>query len=194
MQISPYGKHEFGNLKVSLLKKGNPIFEWNGRQYQITEIDPTGKHIKLKENLNAELVHSLNKEEKLPKFSYCIAKNNPEKRKIRDLKGKPLFLYFWNTNATGLEKDTLVLRKIYSEFGDKIHLLCLNYGDKPIQVRRFRLTNHINYPLGFSNAEINQLLFVNEFPRGFYTDENQRVVNTSISPEDLYKQLVAKYK
>ena len=192
LMLSPYGKNTFLNQTTEISKKKNTIFEWRNKQYQVIEIAEDGSYIKIKENVGATLLHALNVGEKLPKFKYCKAQNNPVKMKSKKLKKKPVFVFFWNNRYLSFERDTTFLRLLQEEFGDEIHILTLNYGNTPTQIRRIRLVNGIDWSIGFSTLEINEMFYIKEVPRGFYTDSKQRLVNTSLSPEELYNQLKKK--
>jgi len=189
LMLSPYGKNTFLNETIEITKKKNTIFEWRNKQYQITEIAEDGSYVKIKENVGVQLLYALNVGENLPKFKYCKAQNNPIKLKSKKLKKKPVFVFFWNNRYPSFEKDTAFLRLLQEEFGDRVHILALNYGNTPTQIRRIRILNGLEWTIGFSTLEINELFYIKEVPRGFCTDSKQRLVNTSISPEELYNQL-----
>jgi hypothetical protein len=189
LMLSSYGENTFFNETIEIPKNKNTIFEWRNKQYKIVEIAEDGSSIKIKENVGATLLYALNIGEKLPKFKYCKAQNKPIKLKSKKLKKKPIFIFFWNNRYERFEKDTSFLRLLQEEFGDRIHILALNYGNTPTQIRRIRLLNGLEWTIGFSTLAINELFYVKEVPRGFYTDSKQRLTNTSISPEQLYNQL-----
>jgi hypothetical protein len=189
IMIAPYGTDDYVIRVIEIPEKGLPKFEWNNKQYQITAIDKVGKFIEFKWNKGAKLEFSMNLGDKLPKFKYCTVQNKPEHVKSKVLKKKPLYLFFWNKNNPNFSSDTTALRILQREYGNKIHILCLNYGFTPKQIRRFRLRNRINWKMGYSTSEINKMLFVKEFPQSFYTDKKQVITRIGLSPSELLKLL-----
>lgn len=189
VMLSTYNENNFAYDPLQIDKKGKVIFEWKGRQYEIESIQENGSSIQVRENINPTLIYGLNEGEKLPKFKYCKAQNKPTKLKSKKLKKKPVYVFFWNNRTPNFEIDSTYLRLLQEEFGNKIHILAMNYGNRPTQIRKIRINNGIDWTIGFSTIEINKLFHVTDFPRGFFTDNKQKLVNTSISPKELYLQL-----
>lgn len=185
IMLAPYKSNKYSTDIIPITKGALPKFEWNNKQYQITKIDRIGGYIEFKWNENAKLEFSMNIGDKLPKFKYCTAEKKPKHVKSRALRKKPVYVYFWNKNNPNFDSDTSSLRKLQNKFGSQIHILCLNYGFTPKQMRRFRVRNKINWPMGYSNSEINELLFVKEYPQSFYTDKKRVITKIGISPLEL---------
>ncbi|MCB9251063.1 MAG: hypothetical protein H6605_01220 [Flavobacteriales bacterium] len=172
--------------------KSKAEFEWNEKKFYIEKIDPLGKWIEIREAGSHKKVKRLRKCRKTPKFSFMTEMN--EKHSIKDFKRKNVYLYFWNDDLASLEADTSYLRKIQKEFGNKIQVIGMNYGDEPKSMRFFQQYYRINWLIGMSNKEINTKYYVENLPKTYWLGKRRRLKERNISPKDLYLKLENKYK
>ncbi|MFY0643218.1 MAG: hypothetical protein JXR19_02000 [Bacteroidia bacterium] len=190
--IGAYGSRVEADKTVELSKKKSEnSFEWNGKKYVIEGISRNGKTIELSVVEGAELTQSLEMGKSTPDFEYFNIINH--EHKLSEFKKSRIFLYFWD-NSTLSPEDTTYLAKIHREFGDKIKVLSLNHGDEPKMVRMTFYYDKLSFPVGYSNASIAELYFLEDVPRGYYLDKKCVLVKDRISPKEMYDILLSEKK
>lgn len=187
--IGHYNQDELGTTIIEISPK-TTWFERSGKVWKILRIDPSGKFITFIHDETKQIKNALYLNKKIPKVKYLAAEKQKKEIKIRKHRGKPLYLYFWNTSVAGFEEDTLYLRKIQNEFGNQIKILALNYGDEIPFIRGMKNKYRWNWEVGFSSLEINKSYFVESFPSSYITNKRQRLKAAGVSPKELYTRLL----
>lgn len=184
----------FGDYKVPILpdnrisiinKKGKTYFERLGKKYVISEIDPLGNYISIYLDENAKIKNSLVVGKKIKKFKFENTDIDKKMVSIKKYKKKPTYIYVWRFNQVGFDKDTAILRTIVNQYGNKIDILTLNYGETPKELKTFKRKAKLNWTIGQSTMKINQKLFIEQYPTGILTKKKLRVQKISISPSEL---------
>jgi len=190
--IGKYGQEELGEIIFEQDKKSNG-FERNLKRYTISHIDPAGRYIAFYYDSTSELTRQLLYCKKIPKFKVFFPNAEVKSKKIRKYKKKPVFLVFWNLSNPTLKDDTAALSAIHREFGDKIHVIALNYGDSPGKVEGWVLRNKIPYTVGMASKDILDMYFVETIPATFFTNKKQRLCEINLTSQELLAQLRVKY-
>ena len=172
--------------------KNKTSFEWNEKRFYITAINPLGKWIEIKEAPNQKIYKKLKVRRKVPKISFVSEMNI--KYSLKQFKRKHIYLYFWNDDLASLAEDTIYLRKLTYEFGNKIQVIGLNYGDEPKSMRFFQQYYHIPWIIGMSNREINQKFYVENLPKGFWVGKHRRLKGRNYTPKMMYEKAVVRFK
>ncbi|MBC7426623.1 MAG: redoxin domain-containing protein [Bacteroidia bacterium] len=182
--IGNYGQEELGDANFQIDNK-NTFFEKNAMRFDVKEIDATGKSLTVELNTGAKLTRQLNTGKKIPKFKFSLIEDENKKIKIKKYKNKPTYIYFWNYEQTRFTEDTIALRSLQNEFGSKINILTLNYGETPKELLNFKQRASIPWAIGRSSKPINDLFYVETFPSGFFTKKRLKLTHANISPAEL---------
>lgn len=184
--IGRYKEEILPDIRTEIKKdlKGT-YFEHNGIRYNVKEINPLGNYILIEEELNTAPVSYLRIGKKIPKFKFKTIEHQPRNLSIKKFKRKPTYIYVWKTDQPNLKEDTATLRIIQSQFGHKINIITLNYGETPKQLMYFYGRGRINWLMGQSTAAINRTLGVDNYPMGILTRKRLRVKQLKISPKEL---------
>lgn len=166
-------------------KAGKTFFERNGKKYLITEINNIGNYVIIQEDENAKLSKTLFVGKKLKKFKYKTPDKEAKTISIRKFRKKPTYIYVWNFSQDAFSKDTTALRIIARDYGTKINLVTLNYGETPKEIRAFMIRNAINWSIGLSTQKINDQMFIEKYPFGVLTEKRLKIKQLKISPEEL---------
>lgn len=95
------------------------------------------------------------------------------------------YIYVWNFSQDSLSTDTTALRIIARDYGSKLQVLTLNYGETPKELRAFMIRNNINWTIGLSTQKINDQMFIEKYPFGLLTDKRLKIKQLKISPGEL---------
>lgn len=166
-------------------KASQNFFERNGKRFNILTIDHVGAFIVIQADENAKLTKMLITGKKLKKFKYYTTDVERKTLSIKKKRRKPTYIYVWRFDQQGFSEDTAILRIIARDYKNRINLLTLNYGETPNQLRNFVLNNNIEWEIGQSSKQINDLLYVEKFPHGVLTGKRLKIKNPRISPKEL---------
>lgn len=184
LYIGPYQS----NIAVDRLVDMTPtisknVFEWNGKKYRFKSIESTGAYVEIVEDKNAKLSSKLEVGEKVPNFEYFNILS--KKHSLKEYKKQEVYLFFWDKDNLSSE-DTMYLNKLHQEFNERIKLITLNHGDPPKQVRIMYYYDRIAWPVGYSNMEIADKLFLEDVSRGYYIGKRRKLKSDHISPKEMY--------
>ncbi len=171
-------------LKVSKNAK-NMYFERNGKHFDVSEIHPLGKSLKITLDLNAKIKNSLKIGKKIKKFKFKKVDEKDKLISIKKFKKKPTYIYVWNTTSPSFNTDSVILNQIQKEYGDKINIVSLNYGETPKSLLKMKRKGQIKWTVGLSTYKINNKLFIADYPTGILTRKKLKVKQVGISPSEL---------
>ncbi len=190
--IGPYKQAIISEDLIEYNKgKSKTTFEWNEKKFVIVDIDPLGKWIDLQEAVNSKTYKKLKINRKVPKISF--ANEMSVMYSLKQFRRKHIYLYFFNDDLSCLAEDTMYLRKIQNEFGNKIQVIGMNYGDEPRSMRFFQQYYNINWIIGMSNREINKKFYVENLPKGFWIGKHRRLKGRNYTPKMMYEKAVVKF-
>lgn len=177
----------FGETFVSeqarMIESGDDMeIEWELRRYQVSNIASNGKSIQLEQLPNSAYEQSLKPGKKMPRFRYLSPGAKQRKQSVRALKGKPLYVFIWNSNKAQFTQDSAALNQLIREYENDIRVLCLNYGDSPKWIAKFNQYYNTKWLMGFSSSDINDKLKIQYIPWGIFVDRKQRVVLPLVHP------------
>jgi hypothetical protein len=186
--IGEYKQEELSEIVFEADKEGF-YFEWNFKKYRITKIDPAGSYLEFYYDSISTPDRKLKIGKKLPKIK--VVNVNPEisPKKLRKYKGKPLFIYFFNLNSENFKEDVLYLSKIHEEFGDRIKVLAINYGDPPRKVFGWVNINKIPFETAVASQKILKKYHVYQLPTTLLTNKKLRLCQININSQEFYKHL-----
>ncbi len=170
--------------------KNKTSFEWNEKKFYITAVDPLGKWIDIQEAANKKTYKKLKICRKVPKISFVNEMS--VKYSLKQFRRKHIYLYFFNDDLSCLEEDTFYLRKLHNEFGNKIQVIGMNYGDEPRSMRFFQQYYNIPWIIGMSNREINKKFYVENLPKGFWIGKHRRLKERNYTPKMMYESAIGK--
>ncbi len=182
--ISGYKSNQLNEISIPYSKK-NAFFEKNGKHYDIESVDEIGKYIIIKNNAKVKIKNALVIGKKIKKFKFATSDTFKKKISIKKFKKKPTYLYVWRLDENNFMADTLSLRIIKNKYSDIINIVTLNYGEKPIIIKRMKTRRNINWLIGYSTAKINKKLFIENYPTGILTRKKLKVNQVGISPSEL---------
>jgi len=183
--VGEWGKPMISELAIVLSENKKTEFEWELKRFRIDSLPADGRSANILYLPSARLETSLRNHTKLPRFRYChVEKGKVKKKSIRRYRGKPLYIYCWNSKHERFTQDSAAINAIIARRPD-IQVLCLNYGDSPKWVSRFNQYYSTQWQLGFSSRYINKKLMVSRLPAGILTDRNQKVIRPSITPDSV---------
>lgn len=190
--IGPYKQPIFAeNLIEYKNGRKKATFEWNEKKFEITEVDNLGKWILITENADAKTYKKLKIHRKVPKISFTTEMN--ELYSLKKFRRKNVYIYFWNDDLYSLAEDTIYLRKIQNEYGHKIQVIGMNYGDEPKSMRWFQQYYKIPWIIGMSNRQINKKYYVENLPKGFWIGKRRWLKARNITPKEMYEKAVKKF-
>ena len=190
--IGPYKQSIISEDLIEYKKgKNKTSFEWNEKKFYISAIDPLGKWIDIQEAANKKTYKKLKICRKVPKISFVNEMS--VKYSLKQFRRKHIYLYFFNDDLPGLEEDTFYLRKIHNEFGNKIQVIGMNYGDEPRSMRFFQQYYKIPWIIGMSNREINKKFYIENLPKGFWIGKHRRLKERNYTPKMMYEKAVIKF-
>lgn len=166
-------------------------FEWNEKNFSVNAIDPLGKWIEIEELADKKTDKKLRVGCKVPKISFTTEMNI--KYSLKQFKRKNIYLYFWNDDIPHLAEDTLYLRKLQNEFGSKIQVIGMNYGDEPKSMRFFQQYYNIPWIIGMSNREINKKFYVENLPKGYWVGKRRKLKGRNYTPKMMYEKSITKW-
>lgn len=166
-------------------KAGKTWFEKDGKRYNILNIDRLGARITIEHDPGARISNALVPGKKLKKFRFQTTDKEKRTVSIKKYRKKPTYIYVWRFDQPGFSADTAILRIIARDYSDRIHLVTLNYGETPKELKTFKRINGINWLIGQSTRKINDLMFIERFPFGLLTSKRLRIKQIKISPADL---------
>jgi hypothetical protein len=190
--IGPY-KNAIISEDLITFKKGKhkTAFEWNEKKFIITAIDPIGKWIDIEQVTNKKANKKLRKWRKVPKIHFVNEMS--VKYTLKQFRKKHIYLYFFNDDLNGLKEDTFYLRKIHNEFGHKIVVIGMNYGDEPKSMRFFQQYFNIPWLIGMSNREINKKFYVENLPKAYWIGKHRRLRERNFTPKMMYDKASKKF-
>ncbi|MFM9945089.1 MAG: TlpA family protein disulfide reductase [Bacteroidia bacterium] len=171
--------------------KNKTSFEWNEKLFNITNIDPLGKWIDIQEATKQKTYKKLKLHRKVPKISFVNEMS--VKHSLKQFRKKHIYLYFFNDDLASLKEDTIYLRKLQNEFGNKIQVIGMNYGDEPKSMRFFQQYYNIPWIVGMSNREINKKFYVENLPKGFWIGKHRRLKGRNYTPKMMYEKALVKF-
>jgi len=190
--IGPYNQEILSEDLIELKSnKKKTTFEWNEKRFMVNGIDPLGKWIEISEVKDAKITKKIKTGRKVPKFSFTTEMNI--RYSLKDFKKKHIYLYFWNDDLACLAEDTIYLRKIQNEFGNRIQVIGMNYGDEPRSMRFFQQYYNIPWIIGMSNNEINKKYYVGNLPKGYWIGKCRRLKGRNYTPKMMYDKSVVKF-
>ena len=184
--VGNYGQGILPDNSIPILEKeGKTWFEKDGKRYNILKIDPIGAYILIQNDADAKVKNALVVGKKLKKFRFTTTDKEKKTISIKKYRKKPTYIYVWRFDQPGFSTDTAILRIIARDYGQRINLVTLNYGEKPKELKTFKRLNAINWNIGQSTKKINDQLFIEQFPYGLLTSKRLRIKQVKISPSDL---------
>jgi hypothetical protein len=101
---------------------------------------------------------------------------------------------FWNFESPTFAQDTANLGIIQREFGDKIHIITLNYGETPKKVLGWAHRNNIKYTVGIANKKLLDKYYVEALPTSFLTNKRQRLCEINLTSQEILERLRKQYQ
>jgi len=191
--IGPYKQPVVSEDPIEFnLGKKKSKFEWNEKEFYIQNIDPLGRWIEISEDKSSTSAKKLKICRKVPKFSFMTEMN--KKYSIKNFKRKHVYLYFWNDDLASLAQDTIYLRKLQTEFGNKLQVIGMNYGDEPKSMRFFQQYYSIPWIIGMSNKEINKKFYVENLPKAYWLGKRRKLKERNLTPKEMYEKAVIYFK
>lgn len=188
LMIGPFGQILTAEKAQIIAENKGQMIEWELQRYQITSIATDGSVLKFHRINNAQLDNSLKPGKKIPSFKFRTTAELKHKQRIRSLRGKPLYIYIWNSNKTLFKQDSASINLLIAKHPE-IRVLCLNYGDSPKWVAKFNQYYNTQWNMGFSSSEINDKLKLQYIPWGIFLDKKQKVLLPLIQPGGLIEYM-----
>ena len=193
--IAPFQTAQFSAQPFDIEKGNMAQVESNGTGYKLTNISPTCSFFYIEEDSNIIFKYQLNSGSKVPHFKYQIADSGKIKyKKLCKLRKKPTYVFFSHSFAENFDNDTLMLRSINQEYGDKINILFLNTDDVEYQAKKIAVLNYLPFYNGISNEDIEEEWFIRKKPSYFLLDKKLVLNKIGISPKELLLYLRKTYE
>lgn len=163
------------------------LFEWNKKQYKITNIDPEGQYIDIEQVKYPTLTKKLEVGKRVDNFPFVNIENKREE--LKDYKEQEVYLFFWDLGHLD-SSQTKYLTKLHKEFSDQIQIIALNHGNHPRKVRVYEFYNDVEWKIGYSSGFIGRQFFLEAVPQGFYLGKKCKLKQEGVSPKEMYDLLV----
>ncbi len=103
---------------------------------------------------------------------FALPDLNGKTVRLSELRGKPVLLNFWATWCPPCRKEIPDLQKFHEQYGDKIVLLGINWGEDTEEVKRFLKRYGATYPtLMDEKGKFFVLYQLTGLPTSFWIDE-----------------------
>ena len=186
--IGRYGSPFVSDQAQTIETDGSVQLDWELNRYDADRISSDGLHLYLTKLEQGSFEQTLHAGKKLPRFRYRTAALIQRKESIRRLRGKPLYIYIWNSNKAQFLKDSAALNQLVLKHPE-IRVLCLNYGDSPKWVAKYNQYYNTTWMMGFSSSKINDKIKIQYIPWGVYVDRKQRIVMPLVHPPALLEYM-----
>jgi hypothetical protein len=120
----------------------------------------------------------------IPKFTYTDWRGN--KLKSKKLRKYHAYIYFGSPQSTNFTNDTIMLRKITSEFGQQIKIVGFIEVNKSYELSIMGQFGKPNWTLAYKDKYINQKLGIKGLPSSVLTKKRRKVVTYHLTPQQLY--------
>lgn len=163
-------------------------FQGITKAFEITKATADGSLIQLRPTLQSSVDNRITKGQTIPNFSFQLL--NGDQISLLEFVdgGKMLYLNFWATWCGGCHQEIEDLKKIHSDYSDRIHLISLNYNENAPKIKSFLDTYQVAWLNGYSTSEINEKLFVQGLPRNILIDSTGTILDMNIHPKKLLAQ------
>ncbi len=186
--IGRYGLPFVSDQAKLIEANGEIVLDWELNRYKVHQISSDGRSLYLQKLARGSFEQALHPGKKLPCFRYRTVAGMNKKQSIRSLRGKPLYIYIWNSNKTQFLKDSAALNQIVVKHPE-VRVLCLNYGDSPKWVAKYNQYYNTSWTMGFSSSKINDKVSTQYIPWGIYVDKKQRIIMPLVHPPALLEYM-----
>lgn len=160
-------------------------FQGISKAFEIIEVAADGKSIQLKPTLSSNVEDRIVQGQPIPNFSFKLLSGDQTSISEFLDENKMLYLNFWATWCAGCHQEIEDLKKIHSDFSDRIHLISLNYNEEAQKIESFIGKYQVDWLNGYSSTEINQKLFVQGLPRNILIDSTGTIIEMNSHPQNL---------
>ncbi len=157
--------------------------------FEITEVADNGTSISVKPTLSGTTERRITEGQSV--YDYTFELLSGEKTSIYDFLGgeKMLYLNFWANWCAGCHQEIDDLKRIHSDFSDKVILVSLNYNEDSQRIESFLNKYDVEWLNGYSTTEINEELFIQGLPRNILIDPSGKIIEMNIHPSVLLNQI-----
>lgn len=157
--------------------------------FEVIEVADNGTSISIKPTLSDNIERRIT--EGQPVSDYTFKLLSGEETSIYDfLDGeKMLYLNFWANWCAGCHQEVDDLKRINSDYSDKVTLVSLNYNEDAQKIETFLDKYDVEWLNGYSTPEINEELFIQGLPRNILIDPSGKIIEMNIHPSVLLNQI-----
>lgn len=189
--IGEYG----GNIKGSDEATGAVVidsttyFHGTSHGFEVIDIADDGTSISIRPTLTNHIESRITEGESIPDFSFDLFSGG-ETSVYNLLDGqKFLYLNFWANWCAGCHQEIDDLKRIHSDYADKVTLVSLNYNEDTEKIESFLDKYEVNWLNGYSTSEINEELFIQGLPRNILVDPSGEIIEMNIHPSRLLNRI-----
>ena len=167
-------------------KAEDRFFEKNGTTYRIIKMDDAGKSITViatDERNNTGIAAG----KKVPKFKCYEWTGN--KISIKQYKRKQVYIFLTSTKARDFSADTTALRAVMDKHGSRIQVIGFIDIDKSYELKIFGQYANLNWIAAYKNKYVIRDLQLRGMPASLLLGKKRKVMQYSISPQELLKKL-----
>lgn len=179
------GSHTIGD--VTLLEIGD-------KYYQLQEVEPTGKYIKLissnKQKFEFYNKGKLSKGAEIPDLTLNTFEGQTTSIHKELAPDKFTLIDIWGTWCKGCISQTDKLKRLDSLYSDKLRILGLNYEPKPENIEKAKnyvLEHQIGWKQGIADKKLLTTLLVDKYPFYVLVDKNRRIHSLGVRLEEVEK-------
>lgn len=193
--IGNYGSPTLSHLEIDGaqgIKSNSEKHEFvrNGIAYSLFPLQEANYNLYLEEKGVVESVSKLLEGKKAPRIEFdLLVRGNS--LSLKAFRKKPLYLFFWNISSLN-DTDKFYLKKLDQDFGKKINIVALNYGDEPIKIKDYISKDMYMWTNGLSNKRINMTYGITNLPDGFFIKKRLRIEKSGLNPKAAYTHLTQK--
>ncbi len=166
--------------------KSNQYIERNGEQYQILQIDPSGKFMVFNKADSTTLLDKIPVGRKVPKFKFVDWEG--KKYRIKQFKRKEVFIYFTNPQLVSFKNDTIILRKLAEQFNGKLTVVAFIDVNKSYELKIFGTYANLNWIAAFKDKYVLQDLKLRGQPSSLWLGKRRKVKRYNITPTELFNE------
>jgi thiol-disulfide isomerase/thioredoxin len=189
--IGAYGGKISGTEEAAGAVILDSITYFQGKSYafEVMEVSANGKSLVIKPTLTENIEDRITAGESIPDYTFKLD-SGKETSVYKHLDGqKYLYLSFWASWCSGCKQEVDDLKRLHSDYSDKVTIVSLNYNEDEEKIKSFIAKYAIKWLNGHSTPQINEELFIHGMPRNILVDSSGRIVEMNIHPSKLLERI-----
>lgn len=164
-------------------------FQGISNDFEVTEISENGTTISIRPTSECKTKERITLGDTVPDYTFKLLSGKETSIYNQMIEQKYLYLNFWANWCAGCHLEVDDLKRIHSDYSDKITIVSLNFNENTDRINSFLDKYDIKWQNGSSTEEINNELFIYAMPRNILIDSSGKIMEMNIHPSVLLKRI-----